>query len=168
MENHPEALGYIEDLVENIDHVAVAVENIDEAIRWYSDGLGFRLVERRMTRGDSTAMVSAVMRSRGALVILVQGLTPESQVSRFIEHFGPGVQHIALAVTDIDNAVARLRAAGGDTDVEMIEEPGIRQSFLRRDSRTGVRVELIERSGGSFTDRSVERLFRALESQDLY
>ena len=168
MENHPEALGYIEDLVENIDHVAVAVENIDEAIRWYSDGLGFRLVERRMTRGDSTAMVSAVMRSRGALVILVQGLTPESQVSRFIEHFGPGVQHIALAVTDIDKAVARLHAAGGDTDVEMIEEPGIRQSFLRRDSRTGVRVELIERSGGRFTDRSVERLFRALESQDLY
>jgi hypothetical protein len=110
-------------------------------------------------------MLSAVMKAGSAVVVLVQGVGPNSQVSRFVERFGSGVQHLALEVTDLDVAIKHFNSAAADIDV--IEEDGIRQVFLRRDQGSGVRIELIERRGGNFNDRSVEKLFRAFESKDL-
>ncbi|MDY6946337.1 MAG: VOC family protein [Pseudomonadota bacterium] len=156
------------DLVINVDHIAVAVENIDEAVRWYVGKLGFKIVERRLTRGEHTAMLSAVLTAGRAVLVLLQGTSRESQVSRFIEEFGPGVQHIALAVTDLDEALRSVTAVGGAADTPMIEDIGIRQIFLRRDPGSGVRVELIERRGGSFSDASVRCLFRAFEGRELF
>ncbi|WP_292534248.1 VOC family protein [Methylocystis sp.] len=148
-----------------IDHVAIAVENLDEAIEWYTENLGFEIVERRRTQGERTAMISAVLKLGPVIVVLIEGVDPDSQVSRFIQRFGPGVQHLAIQVPDLDKAIGGLKTATADVDI--IEEPGIRQVFLRRDPGSGVRVELIERRGGNFSDRSVERLFRALEEKDL-
>ncbi len=150
-----------------IDHIAIAVADLEEAIRWYSQGLGFRLIERRTTRGRHTGMISAVLSTPGATIVLIQGTEPESQVCRFIERFGPGVQHIAFSVADMDAAMANIRAAGAGPDIPTIAGPGIRQVFLRRDPASGVRVELVERSGGSFSDDSVARLFGEFESRDL-
>jgi 4-hydroxyphenylpyruvate dioxygenase-like putative hemolysin len=113
-------------------------------------------------------MVSAVLYAGSAIVVLVQGNEPDSQVSKFVDRYGPGVQHMAFAVRDLDEAVARVRSGGGDIDTQIIAEPGIRQAFLRRDLGSGVRVELIERRGGDFSDSSIERLFRAFESADLW
>jgi methylmalonyl-CoA/ethylmalonyl-CoA epimerase len=152
----------------DIDHIAVAVEDLEEAIQWYTTKLGFSLLERRTTTGDHTAMLSAVLRAGGAALVLIQGTTPESQVSRFIEAFGPGVQHVAFAVKDMDVAVRRLQVEGGGADTSLIEDEGIRQIFLRRDPGSGVRVELIERRGGTFSDKTVEKLFRAFEERDLF
>ena len=66
---------------------------------------------------------------------------------------------------DLDAAIAHFTSAAADIDV--IEENGIRQVFLRRDPGSGVRIELIERRGGTFNDRSVENLFRAFETKNL-
>ena len=148
-----------------IDHVAIAVEELEAAIEWYSSNLGFEVAERRHTQGASTAMVSAVMKAGAAVVVLVQGTSPDSQISRFVARHGSGVQHLALQVTDLDAAIAQFTSAAGEIDV--IEEEGIRQVFLRRDAGSGVRIELIERRGGTFNDRSVENLFRAFEKKDL-
>jgi methylmalonyl-CoA/ethylmalonyl-CoA epimerase len=150
-----------------LDHVAIAVVDLEESVRWYRDGLGFEVVERRLTEGKKTAMVSAVMKRGSAIIVLMQGTSPDSQVSRFIDRFGPGVQHIALSVDDLDGAVERLKHNGGVVDVGIIEGPGIRQVFLRREPCSAVRVELIERKGGQFNDRSVEELFRAMEEKDI-
>jgi len=158
----------LEQSILGLDHVAIAVTDLDAAIEWYSKSLGFALVERRVTKGEQTSMTSAVMQAGRAIVVLIQGVEPESQVSRFIEHYGPGVQHLALAVDNLDTALARLEATGGGSETSVIEDKGIRQAFLRRDPESGVRIELIERKGGRFTDRSVERLFRAFEERDLY
>ena len=158
----------LQDCITGIDHVAVAVVDLAEAIAWYTGKLGFHLVEERETRGEHTAMVSAVVTSGSAVVVLIQGTSPESQVSRFIEHFGPGVQHIAFGVRDMDEAVERLGASGGVIDTPLIVDTGIRQAFLRRDAGSGVRVELIERTGGSFSDNTVRQLFLAFETNDLY
>jgi methylmalonyl-CoA/ethylmalonyl-CoA epimerase len=149
----------------SIDHVAIAVNDVNEAVEWYASNLGFQCVERRLTRGEKTEMLSAVLKSGTAVLVLVQGVGPESQVSRFIDQFGPGVQHLALQVTDLDVAIKHFTSAGADIDV--IEEEGIRQVFLRRDAGSGVRIELIERRGGSFNDRSVEKLFRSFEAKGL-
>jgi methylmalonyl-CoA epimerase len=155
-------------MVSSLDHVAIAVTNLDEAVSWYRDNLGFKELERRVTHGEKTAMVSAVMILGSATVVLVQGTTPESQVSKFIDHFGAGVQHVAISVDDLDGAIDQLRRGGGAPDIAIVEGEGIRQVFLRRDPGSGVRIELIERRGGTFNERSVETMFRAFEEKNLY
>ena len=156
------------DCILSVDHIAIAVVDLDAAVEWYTRCLGFKLIETRTTCGERTSMVSAVLSAGGALVVLVQGTTPESQVSRFVQHFGAGVQHIAFSVNDIEVALARVLSAGGAADTPKIRDEGIRQVFLRRDAGSAVRVELIERRGGEFSDHSVQQLFRAFESADLY
>jgi catechol 2,3-dioxygenase-like lactoylglutathione lyase family enzyme len=160
-----ETAGY--DVV-GMDHLAIAVVDLEEAINWYTQSLGFRCLERRLTKGERTAMISAVLAQGDVVIVLIQGTDSESQVSKFIEKFGPGVQHIALRVNDLREVVKRVRAAGGGEDTTVIEGDGIRQVFLRRDPGSGVRVELIERNGGDFSDKSVEELFRTFEAKGLY
>lgn len=151
-----------------IDHIAIAVKDLAEGIEWYTKNLGFELVDQRVTRGEFSGMESAVLKLGNAVLVLIQGTDPKSQVSRFIDHFGPGVQHIALSVHDLDEAMQRLESGSGAADTPMIVDAGIRQVFLRRDPGSGVRVELIERRGGDFSDKSVAQLFRAFEVRDLY
>lgn len=151
-----------------VDHVAVAVTDLEASIAWYRDCLGFTLLERRSTRGERTGMISAVMSAGRAIVVLIQGTEPESQVSRFIEKCGPGVQHVALEVTDIHVALRRLQSEGAKVVTPLIEDEGIRQVFLERYPGSGVRVELIEKRGGTFSDATVRQLFLGFERQDLY
>src|SRR4051794_35126885 len=119
-----EAVG---ELVLGIDHIAVAVPDLEKAICWYTDVLGFQLAERRTTQGERTSMDSAVLACGKAIVVLIQGREPESQVSRFIEHLGAGVQHVAFAVSDLDEAIRRIEAAGGAVETPKVEDLGIRQ-----------------------------------------
>ena len=156
------------DLILGIDHVAIAVEDIDASIARYSTALGFALLERSEVSGDHSGMLYAVMKAGSATVVLVQGTSPASQVSKFLAAFGAGMHHIALAVTDLDKAIARTTVAGGIADTPVISDDGIRQAFLQRDPTTGVRIELIERHGVPFSEKNVEQLFRALEEKDLY
>lgn len=164
----PSAAKQLDGQILDMDHIAIAVENLDAAVQWYSTALGFSQMKRGVTSGDHSAMLYAVMNAGRATVVLVQGTSPESQVSRFLAHFGPGVSHIAFAVADLDEAIHRVMEAGGQIDSPVIAGKGIRQIFLTRDPATGVRVELVERKGGSFTDQNIERLFRALEEKELY
>jgi len=167
-EGAADSLEFLADQVIGVDHVAVAVPNLEKAISWYCSGLGFRLVERRTTKGKATSMISAVLQAGRAIVVLIQGVESDSQVSQFIREFGPGIQHVAFAVKDLDAAVAGVFSAGGAADTPMLTDVGIRQVFLRRDSQTGVRIELIERNGGEFTDESVQRLFLSMEESGIY
>ena len=155
-------------LITGIDHIAIAVSDLEKSINWYQNALGFQLSGRRTTRGEKTSMNSAVLTCGSAVVVLVQGCEPDSQVSRFIEQMGPGACHVAFAVSNLDEAIRRIEATGGATDTPKVEDTGIRQVFLRRDPESGVRIELIERSGGGFSDKSVEQLFRAFEAKDLF
>src|SRR5262245_27915229 len=103
-----------------VDHVAIAVRDLDAAINWYTANFPFRVIERRLTRGESTAMISAVLQAGSATLVLVQGTTPESQVSKFVHHFGCGVQHLALQVSDLDAAIQRLSKNGAVIDTPII------------------------------------------------
>lgn len=150
-----------------IDHIAIAVVDIGEAINWYVKCLGFKLVEERTTTGERTAMLSAVLTAGESVVVLVQGTSPESQVSRFIQQYGPGVQHIAFRVENLQHTMSRALASGAAADTSIIEGDRIRQLFLRRDSGSGVRVELIEKNGGAFSDTTVAQLFAEFENRDL-
>jgi len=156
-----------ESCILGLDHVAIAVRNLDQAVHWYTSRLGFQMLETRVTKGARTSMVSAVMKAGSAVVVLVQGYEPDCQVSQFVERFDEGVQHVAFSVTDIHLAVKELEQAGASAETGILEDEGIRQAFLRRDAGSGVRIELIERRGGRFSDASVERLFRSMEMRGL-
>lgn len=151
-----------------IDHVAIAVTNLEESIAFYHQMLGFEVTERRETKGKHSAMISAVMKAGPITFVLLQGTTPDSQVTKFVEHYGPGVQHIAIGVTNLPELVDDLRAAGVEFDTNIIEGGGLRQIFTKRDKGSGMMYEIIERLGGDFSDESVQSLFEQLEAHESF
>jgi methylmalonyl-CoA epimerase len=149
-----------------VDHIAIAVNDLEEGIRYYSEHFGYQLFERRRTEGRTTAMVSAVMKAGPITIVLLQGASEESQVSKYVQHYGPGVQHIALEVDDLPALAEELKASGVKFDTSVISSPGLRQIFTHRDENSGMMYELIQRLGGDFSDESVKNLFEQLESKD--
>jgi 4-hydroxyphenylpyruvate dioxygenase-like putative hemolysin len=151
-----------------IDHIAVAVPDLEASIEFFTRKVGFKLKERRETLGKKTGMISAVLQAGPITVVLVQGTSPESQVSRFIEHYGPGVQHIAIGLNNLPGVAEHLRGSGLDFDTSVIHGKGLLQIFSHRDPGSGLMFEFIEHveETGDFSDESVQELFRQLEEGD--
>jgi methylmalonyl-CoA/ethylmalonyl-CoA epimerase len=131
-----------------IDHVGVAVEDLDAAIALYESQFEMPLVHRERVEEQG---VEAVLLDVGeGHVELLAPLGPETPVGKYIARKGPGLHHVAYAVEDIDATLERIAAAG----IERIdEEPrvGIRQSrvaFLHPRSTGGVLTEIVEPAGG--------------------
>ena len=152
----------------SIDHVAIAVHDLEESIAFYTNVLGLELKERRRTEGKHTAMVSSVLKAGSISIVLLQGTSPDSQVSKFVEHYGAGVQHVAIGVEDLPQMAEDLKAAGLEFDTSVIQSPGLRQIFSARDKGSGMMFEFIERMGGDFSDQSVQQLFEQLEKKDAF
>jgi len=153
-----------------LDHLAVAVPDLERSLAFYRDVVGFEVLERRETTGEKTGMVSAVLQAGPITLVLVQGTSPESQVSRYVESYGPGLQHVAIAVDDLPRLAEDLAASGVEFDTTVIQGEGIRQIFTHRDPGSGMMFELIERQTpqGRFSDESVGELFRQLEEKDSF
>jgi methylmalonyl-CoA/ethylmalonyl-CoA epimerase len=131
-----------------IDHVGVAVEDLDAALDLYAKSFEMELAHRETVESQG---VEAVLLDVGdGHVELLRPLGPDTAVGKFLERKGPGLHHVAYAVDDIDAALERLAAAG----LELIDrEPrvGIRESrvaFLHPRSTGGVLTEIVEASGG--------------------
>lgn len=153
----------------NIDHIAIAVHELEAAISFFVDTLGFELVQRRNISGESTGMIAADLRHNDLKFVLLQGMEPDSQVSKLITNFGPGIAHIALSVNDINGAVDQLAKQGLKFDTTIISGTGLKQIFSTRDFNSGMSFEFIERSGEeSFLDQNVQELFTQLEKKDVY
>ncbi len=163
------ALSVLADRLQTVDHLAIAVEDLDAAVAFYRDRLGFEYVERRVTEGKKTGMESAVMKAGNLKVVLLKGTSDESQVTRYIKEYGPGVQHVAFQVEGIESVVEDLKQRGLGFDTPVIESPGLKQAFSKRDPVSGMMFELIERTGEEgFTDQNVQQLFQSLEDSDSY
>ena len=131
-----------------IDHIGVAVEDIDAAIELYRDGFGMELAHRETVESQG---VEAVLLDVGdGHVELLAPLGPDTPVGKYMAKNGPGLHHVAYAVDDIDTALKNIAAAG----VQLIDsEPrvGIRDSrvaFLHPRSTGGVLTEIVEPAGG--------------------
>jgi len=125
-----------------IHHVGVAVEDLEAAIELYTRKFGAQLTHRA-SDGDLDA---AFLSAGDAEVELLQPRREDTPVGKFLARRGPGLHHIALAVADIDKAMADARAEG----LEMIDqEPriglhGTRIAFVHPKSVGGVLTELVE------------------------
>ena len=131
-------------MFDRIDHIGVAVADLDGAVELYRDRLGMPLQHREMVEQFG---VEAVLLGIGdSHVELLSPTDPESAVGRFIERGGPGLHHVAYQTADIDAALEEARSAG----LALIdEEPraGIRNSrvaFVHPKSTGGVLTELVE------------------------
>jgi methylmalonyl-CoA epimerase len=152
-----------------IDHVAIAVRDLDAAIAYYGDVLGFELRERRQISGRISGMDSAVMEAGGVKFVLVEGDSPESNVSRYIEAYGPGVQHVAIEVPDPQEALDDLRARGADLLTGIIHGPGLDQIFTKREPSSGIQLEIIARAeNDGFDPSNVQELFEAMERENVF
>ncbi len=131
-------------MLSTIDHIGVAVDDVDAAIALYRDTLGMPLVHRETVTEQG---VDAVLLDVGdGHVELLSPLGPDTPVGNFVARKGPGLHHVAYRVPDIEQALASLRSAG----VRLIDEHhriGIRNSkvaFVHPASTGGVLTELVE------------------------
>jgi methylmalonyl-CoA epimerase len=131
-------------MFDRIDHVGIAVEAIDPALELYEGALEMKLVHREVVEEQG---VEAVLLDLGENHIeLLQPLSPETPVGRFLERNGPGMHHIAYQVSDIESELERLRAAG----IKLIDEQprvGIRGSlvaFAHPKDSGGVLTEIVQ------------------------
>lgn len=152
-----------------IDHIAIAVRDLEAAVEFFSDVLGFRLDRRLEVRGKYSGMISAEMEHNGIKFVLCQGTEESSQVSRLIANYGPGVAHIAMEVDDVASTVSRLHEQGLRFDTSVIEGPGLTQAFSSRCANSGLSFEFIARgSEQGFLESNVQELFAQLEKADAF
>ncbi|HEX7244719.1 MAG TPA: methylmalonyl-CoA epimerase [Solirubrobacterales bacterium] len=135
-------------MFKRIDHIGVAVEDLEAGIELYEESFAMALVHRETVESQG---VEAVLLDVGdGHVELLAPLGPETPVGKYLERKGPGLHHVAYAVDDVDGALRRLSAAG----IELIDsEPrvGIRDSrvaFLHPKSTGGVLTEIVEPAEG--------------------
>jgi methylmalonyl-CoA/ethylmalonyl-CoA epimerase len=132
-----------------IDHVGIAVPDLDEAIAFYRDTFGMEAVheETNTEQGVREAMVA--VGDSGSCIQLLAPLSPESTIAKFLDRSGPGIQQLAFRVEDIDAVSAVLRERGLRL---LYDEPrrgtsGSRINFIHPKDAGGVLVELVEPAG---------------------
>ncbi len=135
-----------------IDHVGVAVPDLDAAIAFYTGTLGGRLAHREtnQAQGVEEAMIAFGTGPGDTQVQLLAPLGPDSTIAKFLERNGPGLQQLALRVEDVRSAADQARSAGIRT---LYDEPrrgtaGSSINFLHPKDAGGVLVELVEPAAG--------------------
>jgi methylmalonyl-CoA/ethylmalonyl-CoA epimerase len=131
-----------------IDHIGVAVEDIDAAIALYEGSFEMKLAHRETVESQG---VEAVLLDVGeGHVELLAPLGPETPVGKYMAKNGDGLHHVAYAVDDIDATLEKLTAAG----LQLIDSKarvgirGSRVAFLHPRSTGGVLTEIVEPAGG--------------------
>ena len=131
-----------------IDHIGVAVDDLDEAIALYEQRLGMPVQHRETVEEQG---VEAVLLGVGqSHVELLRPLGPDTAVGRFLERSGPGLHHVAYGTDDIQSALDDVRSAG----LQLIDEQprvgirGSRVAFLHPKSTGGVLTEQVEAAEG--------------------
>jgi methylmalonyl-CoA/ethylmalonyl-CoA epimerase len=131
-----------------IDHIGVAVEDIDAAIALYESSFEMELAHRETV--ESQGVEAVLLDVGGGHVELLAPLGPDTPVGKFVAKNGAGLHHVAYAVDDIDAALERISGAG----IRLIDsEPrtgirGSRVAFLHPRSTGGVLTEIVEPAGG--------------------
>ena len=127
-----------------IDHIGVAVEDLDEAADLYRER--FQMTEQHRETVEEQGVEAILFEVGEGHVELIAPLSPDTGVGKFIERNGPGLHHVAYACDDIDLALGAVKEAG----LRVIdEEPrrgirGSRVAFLHPKATGGVLTELVE------------------------
>ena len=142
----PGPLGVPGHLFTAIDHVGMAVPDLDEAIAFYRDTFGMRLAHEEVNEEQGVREAMMAVGDSTSHVQLLAPLSPESTIAKFIDRNGPGCQQVAYRVTDVEAVIALLRERG----LRMLyDEPrrGTSESrinFVHPKDAGGILVEIVE------------------------
>lgn len=131
----------------NIDHLAVAVNSLDEAVPFWSALLGENPSEGEEVSGEGVRV--AFFGEGTGRIELLEPIDAESPVGQFLRTSGPGLHHVCLRVDDLEHALERAEGAGARALEPRIRRgaEGRRVAFLHPGSAGGVLVELAEVDG---------------------
>jgi methylmalonyl-CoA epimerase len=129
---------------DRIDHIGVAVEDLDAAIELYKGR--FQMAEQYREVVEAQGVEAVLLEIGEGHVELLKPLGPDTAVGKFLAARGPGLHHVAYQTADIDSALEQVKAAG----LELIDEQarvgirGSRVAFLHPKATGGVLTELVE------------------------
>jgi len=132
-------------MMKKIDHIGVAVENLNEAMRLYNESLGLKIEGTEEVKEQKVKV--AFIPVGESRIELIESTDPNGPIAKFIERKGEGIHHIALEVDNIEEALQKLKERG----VQLIDEkPRIgahkmKIAFLHPRSTKGVLLELCEK-----------------------
>ena len=140
-----------------LDHIGIAVSDLEAALEFYRDALGLEL-------GPAEEVASERVRAQflpvgEASLELLEATAPESAIARSVERRGPGIHHITLRVDDLQGALERLKARG----VRLVDERpragagGSLVAFIHPSAAQGVLVELKQMPEAPASERSTDR-----------
>ena len=131
-------------VVTAIDHVGFAVRDLDAAIEFYGRTFGLPLAHREVNEGQGVE--EAMLTIGDSCIQLLAPLAPDSTIAKFLDRSGEGIQQVAFRVTDLEQAMDRLSAAGLRLlyDSPRRGTAGCRINFVHPKDCGGVLVELVE------------------------
>lgn len=127
-----------------MDHVGIAVKNLDDAIHVYRDVLGFKL-EGVHVLAERKVKVAMISTSGKTQIELLEPLSSDSAIAKFLENNGEGIHHFAVEVKDIEGVLAELKRKGV-TLIDDKPKPGAegkKIAFVHPKSTKGVLLELV-------------------------
>jgi methylmalonyl-CoA epimerase len=131
-------------VIRKIDHIAIVVRSIEEALQAYQEALGLELADVKEMSEDAVRV--AFLPVGESEIELVEPTTADGDVAKFLEKQGEGLHHICLEVEDIEVALQHLRARGmGLIDRQPRQGAHGRVAFLHPRSAHGVLIELVEK-----------------------
>lgn len=131
-----------------LDHIGVAVKNLEESMKFYRDVLGLELEGVEEVPEESVRV--AMFRVGDTRIELLQGTSPDSAINKFIEKRGEGIHHIAFGVDDVDKVVEALRSKGvvlTYDKAKLVSKGSRKVNFIHPKSTGGVLLEVVERLG---------------------
>ena len=150
-----------------IDHIAVAVKDVDAGIARYQTILGAELVEKAELSIMGNRMSAAYLKVGDGLIVLDGAVEPDGFIAKFIERRGEGLHHVGIMVDDLDGYVGELEAAGVRIAHRESLGPLRREILLSPRDLCGVVVQVIEwKEGDAPTpEERIARLRRFLRSR---
>lgn len=132
-------------MVKKVDHIGIAVKNLEESLKFYENTLGLKATGTEVVEEQKVKV--AFLPLGDSEVELLEATSEDSPIAKYIEKNGEGVQHIAYRVENIEAAIAEMKEQG----IRMIDEKprygagGAKIAFCHPKSTGGVLVELCQR-----------------------
>ena len=138
--------GLTSELVTAIDHVGIAVPDLDAAIAWYGKHLGMVSLHEEVNEEQGVREAMVGVGDSGSCIQLLAPLSPESTIAKFLDRNGPGIQQLAFRVEDVEAVAATLRERGLRLlyDAPRRGTSDSRVNFIHPKDAGGVLVELVE------------------------
>jgi len=128
-------------MIKKINHVGIAVKNLDKAVEFFQETYGAKLVRREKL--EDQKMESALISIAEAQFELLGSLEPQSLIDKFIESRGEGIHHVSLEVDQFDQVIKEIKAKG----VKVISEAdteNFKAAFIHPQSNFGVLTEIVQ------------------------